>query len=257
MNNPKRPKKPLSTSWEPVENWYQGIVGEEGHYYHRQIILPGISKLMESPASVLDLACGQGVLSRYLPREVEYTGIDASASFIKIAKASNKNSLHQFRCADITKSFNLDKKDFTHATIILAVQNLEYPLEAFKNCHRHLAPQGTLILVINHPCFRIPRQSSWGVDLEKKLQYRRIDRYMSQMSIPIQTRPGKEKDTSKTLSFHYPLFIFTKWLKEAGFVIDVIEEWCSDKASTGKNAKMENRAREEIPLFMAIRSIKN
>jgi len=37
-------------------------------------------------------------------------------------------------------------------------------------------------------------------------------------------------------------------------VIEKIEEWASDKDSVGKAAKMENRARAEIPLFMAIQA---
>jgi hypothetical protein len=45
-------------------------------------------------------------------------------------------------------------------------------------------------------------------------------------------------------------------LKDAGFVIDTIEEWTSDKESEGRAGKMENRSRAEIPLFMAIKAIK-
>jgi len=41
-------------------------------------------------------------------------------------------------------------------------------------------------------------------------------------------------------------------LKEAGFVIEMLDEWCSDKQSTGSKAKMENRSRDEIPMFLAI-----
>jgi hypothetical protein len=90
------------------------------------------------------------------------------------------------------------------------------------------------------------------VDEQQKLQYRRIDRYMSSMEIPIQMEPGKGKGSQTTYSFHHPLTKYSHWLKEAGFVIELIDEWCSDKMSQGKTAKMENRSREEIPLFMVI-----
>ena len=33
---------------------------------------------------------------------------------------------------------------------------------------------------------------------------------------------------------------------------EINEEWISDKRSMGKRAGMENRAREEFPLFLAI-----
>jgi hypothetical protein len=106
--------------------------------------------------------------------------------------------------------------------------------------------------VLNHPCFRIPRQSSWGVDLEKKIQYRRIDRYFSSMKIPIQSHPSKGAQSSHTSSFHHSLSRYVQWLKQTGFVIETMDEWCSDKKSTGKHAKMEDTSRAEFPLFLAI-----
>jgi hypothetical protein len=72
------------------------------------------------------------------------------------------------------------------------------------------------------------------------------------MKIPIQMHPGKGQSSSQTLSFHHSLSDYSRWLKEAGFTIDLIEEWCSNKVSEGRAAKMENRSRQEIPLFMAI-----
>ena len=255
INRLRKPAHP-STSWEPVEKWYHGLVGEEGHYYHRQIILPGVLKLMGQPSAVLDLACGTGVLARHLPTDAVYTGVDAAPSLIKAAKDHTKNPKHDFFIADITKPLKLKRQDYSHATIILALQNLEFPEQAIINAYKHLRPQGTLILVLNHPCFRIPRQSSWQVDESKKIQYRRIDRYYTDMKIPIHAHPSQGGESQTSLSFHHPLSAYSQWLFKAGFYIEIIEEWCSDKISTGKAAKMENRSREEFPLFMAIRAVK-
>ena len=98
--------------------------------------------------------------------------------------------------------------------------------------------------------------SLWGIDEAAKLQYIKINRYMTPMKIPLQAHPSKGQGSPTTISFHYPLSDYSKWLYEAGFVIDLIEEWISDKVSTGKTARMENRSREEFPLFLAIRAIK-
>lgn len=239
------------TSWEPVQTWYQKIVGSEGHYYHRQVILPNLKKWLEEATAVLDLACGNGVLTAIIPQECIYTGIDISPSLIKAAKTRKKD----FIVGDVTKSLKLDKK-YSHAVILLALQNLEHPQKALENAYNHLEKQGQLLIVLNHPCFRIPRQTSWGVDKEKKIQYRRIDRYMSSMHIPILINPGKGDDSEKSLSYHISLSTLTKHLHDKGFAIELIEEWCSDKVSEGGAAKMENRSREEIPLFMALKCIK-
>lgn len=248
-----------NSSWESVGNWYDKIVGDAGHYYHQQIILPGVLRLLNfnktKPARVLDLACGQGILSRKLPKETTYVGVDASPTLIKAAAKYTSSKKHTFITQDVTKSLDLPK-DFTHAAIILALQNIANPLAVFQNFNLHLVKNGKLVIVLNHPCFRIPRQSSWQIDEKKKTQYRRIDRYYTPLEIPIQAHPS-QKDSTATMTFHHPLSSYTLWLKEAGFVIEHMEEWLSDKMSTGKNAKMENRARKEFPLFLTLVAQKN
>ncbi len=249
-------KRNSSTSWQKVGKWYNEAVGKEGHYYHQALIIPKVLRLLnfsaEQQASLLDLACGQGVLSRHLPPKVSYVGVDAAAQLITAAKQYHHPSSHQFIHGDVTQNLSLSPEAFSHATLILALQNIEHPLAVFKNASFCLKSNAYFVIVINHPCFRIPRQSSWMIDEENKIQYRRIDRYMSSMKIPIQTHPGKGKDSPQTWSFHHSLSDYSRWLKEAGFVIELIEEWCSDKVSEGRAAKMENRSRQEIPLFMAI-----
>lgn len=246
---------PGKTSWEPVQKWYRNVVGEDGHYYHQHIILPGLMRILNlkpsNASSILDLACGQGILGRQVPETMKYTGVDISSSLVKDARKQDGSSHHTYLVADITKPLSLNQK-FSHGTIILALQNIEHPLLALKNAGNHIEKGGKLIIVLNHPCFRIPRQSSWQIDEGKKLQYRRIDRYFSPMEIPIQAHPSKGEQSSSTLTFHHPISAYSKWLKEAGFFIEEIEEWCSDKVSTGKAAKMENRSREEFPLFLTI-----
>jgi hypothetical protein len=71
------------------------------------------------------------------------------------------------------------------------------------------------------------------------------------MEIPITAHPG-ERFSAQTLSYHHSISDYFKMLKEAGFTIELIEEWTSDKESIGRNSKMENRARNEFPLFMAL-----
>jgi len=236
------------TSWETSSSWYDKIVGDKGHYYHQHVIIPGILKLLQLKPGhrLLDLACGQGVLARYLPQNVDYVGIDASFSLIQEAQ---KKSHHHFIVGDVSKPLNEGK--FTHVSIILALQNIEEGGAVVKNAAVHLEKDGKCIIVLNHPCFRIPRQSAWGVDETKKLQYRRIDRYLSPLKIPIQTHPGTQ-NSEKTWTFHHCLSDYTRWLQASGFVIEVIEEWVSNKKSLGGQARMENRSREEFPLFLAI-----
>lgn len=248
--------KEMHSSWETSSSWYDKIVGSKGHYYHQQVIIPGVLKLLEKEKKtqpyLLDLACGQGILSRHIPKAMKYLGIDVSPSLIDAAKKHSVQKSHQFYLHDLNHPLDLPFKDFSHATCILALQNISHPNMLFKTAHSHLRIGGTFILVMNHPCFRIPRQSSWGIDEQKKSQYRRIDRYMSPLKIPIRTQPSKEEASEETISFHYPLSFYTEQLHQAGFSLQWIEEWCSDKKSTGRTAAMENRSRQEFPLFITL-----
>lgn len=249
------------TSWEKVHAWYDKSVGDEGHYYHQHVVLPGVIKLLDLPKEstrihLLDLACGNGVLAHRIPAYAHYTGIDVAPSLIKAACKNDTAAHHNYLVGDITQPLPTKQTDYTHAAIVLAVQNLEHPHQAFHNAAKHLQTGGKLVIAMNHPCFRIPRQSSWKVDEAQKIQFRRIDRYSTAMKIPIHTNPSKGNQSETTWSFHHPLASYAQWLNEAGFAIDLIEEWHSDKLSTGKMATMENRSREEIPLFLAIRATK-
>lgn len=239
------------SSWKNVAKWYDTIVSKEGHYYHQHVVIPGVLKLLglKETSSLLDLACGQGILARHVP--CKYLGIDGADELIK---AAQKHSKHKFQVHDLTLPLKLSET-FSHAAIVLALQNIFPQNTVIDIAREHLEPGGSLVIVINHPCFRIPRQTHWGVDEAKKLQYRRVDRYLCPMKIPILVNPGKP-DSEKTWSYHSSLSDLSRLFFKGGFYIAEMEEWVSDKTSTGAKAKMENFARNEFPLFLAFRLVK-
>lgn len=255
-------------SWQKVAPWYSRITrGGEGHYYHEHVVIPGVLKLLNlNPGSkLLDIACGNGVLGKVVPGGIEYTGVDIAPSLVNEAKRTDRNPKHQYLIADVTKPLPLRNlgEGWTHAVIILALQNISNPFAVLQNVSKLLiaspaeasAKAGKLVIVLNHPAFRIPRQSSWGIDEARRIQYRRVDKYMSPMEIPINMNPS-DRNSPITTSYHFPISTYSKMLKDAGFAIDLIEEWTSDKESQGRAARMENRGRSEIPLFLAIEAFK-
>jgi hypothetical protein len=116
---------------------------------------------------------------------------------------------------------------------------------------------GSLYIVLNHPAFRVPKESSWGWDEAEKKQYRRVDRYLSELKISIQMHPG-DKPSQYTTSFHRPLQYYFKALYKAGFSVQLMEEWNSHKQSQkGPRAEAEDIARKEIPLFLCLVVVKS
>src|SRR5215207_7718507 len=84
-----RPAAMPTTDWGGVAEWYDRLVGDEGSEYHREVVLPGVVRLLSLPrgATVVDVACGQGVLARQLhERGFKVTGIDAAAELIRAAR---------------------------------------------------------------------------------------------------------------------------------------------------------------------------
>ena len=242
------------TSWQNVSEWYNKAVGIEGHYYHQHVILPQTLRLLDlhEGDSLLDLACGQGVLARQIPINIPYAGIDIAPDLIDQAKRLDKSRNHSYHTGDVSRKLPIQKADFTHAAIILALQNINDPRGVIRNARTHLSPKGRLLIVLNHPSFRIPRQTTWGIDEQNKSQYRRVNVYLTPTKIPITTHPGRGTQSQITWSYHFPLSHYSQLLSENGFVIEKLEEWASDKQSIGAAAKMENRARNEFPLFLSI-----
>jgi len=271
---PKRParsaprKAPQNTSWENVAGWYDKLLEGEGTY-QKELILPNLLRLMDIRRgdAVLDLACGPGFFAReFAARGAVVTGADASTALIAIAK---KNAIAPAG-AGMTSTpgsavFHIASADAlpflkngveNKAAIVLALQNIENVAGVLRECARVIKKGGELYIVLNHPAFRVPKASGWGWDEKEKAQYRRVDRYLSELKVPIQMHPG-DKPSQHTTSFHRPLQYYFKALNKAEFSVSMMEEWNSHKKSQeGPRAKAEDVARKEIPLFLCLVAVK-
>jgi ubiquinone/menaquinone biosynthesis C-methylase UbiE len=250
--------KAPTTDWSGVAGWYDQLVGESGSEYHQQVVLPGTLRLLAPRAgeAIADIACGQGVLCRLLAeRGVEATGIDAARPLIETARQRSDPAIRYF-VGDARALDFLPAERFDAAACILAIQNMHPIQPVFAGVARMLKPLGRLVLVMMHPSFRGAKETSWGWDAAREVQYRRVDRYLLPRKSPIVARPGEAPEVY-TWTFHKPLESYVKALRISGLWIDAIEEWASHKTSTsGPRAAAENAARKEIPMFMAIRAVK-
>jgi ubiquinone/menaquinone biosynthesis C-methylase UbiE len=244
------------TEWDQAARWYSTVVGDQGSDYQRSLIFPGAFRMLavKKGDRVLDLACGPGAFSRYMSKKgMRVEGLDASEQLLSYAAARSPASI-RFHHADASEPGSFGDAVFDAIACLMALQNMEDIQPVMKNAAAWLKPGGRLVLVVTHPCFRIPRQTHWGWDEEKKMEYRRVDRYASEMVIPILTPPFARSKVF-TSTYHRPLESYFKALVEAGLGVDGLEEWVSKKESApGKRSRGENRARREIPLFLALRA---
>ena len=241
-----------------MAEWYDRLVGDEGSEYQREVVFPGVLRLLalQRGEPAVDEACGQGALCRvFHERGVEVTGVDAAEPLVRAARERGPAAI-RYHVGDARDLSFLPPDYFAAAACVLAIQNIHPIRPVFEGARRALRVGGRLVVVMMHPCFRGPKETSWGWDEQRKVQYRRVDRYLRPRKSPIVTHPGKSPDLY-TWSFHRPIEAYVKALRQAGLLVDALEEWPSHKKSApGPRAAAENVAREEIPMFLAIRAVK-
>lgn len=248
-------QKNKDTSWQIIAKKYDRLLKNDGDFFHKEVILPKLLENMklDKYSTILDIACGQGVFERALPEVKSYVGFDLSKDLINYAVGRKKYKFSRFFVAD-AQSFHVNQK-FDTAVIILALQNIPDYRKVFGNISKHLIVNGRFYIVINHPYFRIPKYTSWEIDEKSNIQFRKSAKYLIPAEIEIDMIPHKTDEinnTMKTYSYHYSLSDYTEALYETGFLIEKIEEWTSPKVSEGKFAEMENKARNEFPVFMML-----
>ena len=260
MKNFRQPhRKPaIRTSWEGVADWYGGHLRESDALL-KTVVYPAALKALGELKSktLLDIACGEGAFSRLAAGAgAKVTGFDAAPSLVAQAKRLAPTNASYF-VADAEEFFlKLNGEKFDAACCLLAIQNIREPRRVFRDAASALKPGGILVVAMNHPCFRVPRQSSWGFENARQIQYRRIDMYMSDLNVPIIAHPGQAR-SAKTLSYHRPLSHYVNEMSSRGLAIIEMQELVSDRLSdSGPRAKAENRARREIPMFLLIKAVK-
>jgi ubiquinone/menaquinone biosynthesis C-methylase UbiE len=245
-----------NTSWGNVAEWYTAYLNDPDNY-QAQVILPNLLRIMEitSGEKILDLACGSGFFSKsFIEKDASVMGVDISPELIAQAKALVPSAhfiVSPAHDLSVIKGGSIDK-----IVIVLAIQNIKEAKEVFAECAQVLKPGGKIYVVMNHPIFRIPKGSSWEWDKDGK-QYRRIDYYLSEKTLPIDMEPGKTGKKNETISFHRSLQYYFKLLTNSGFAVSRLEEWISHKKSqAGPRQKEEDRMRKEIPLFLFLEAKK-
>ncbi|HEY1037381.1 MAG TPA: methyltransferase domain-containing protein [Candidatus Paceibacterota bacterium] len=258
------------TSWGKVADWYDEYLDSDDSY-QKAVILPNLLRILDPKKSdtMLDIACGQGFFTERFARNASKVfASDISGELVgkaqrRFAGEGIKNASFYVKPAhdlSFLPAGSIDK-----ATCVLAAQNIKELDGMFKEAARAITKGGKLVLVLNHPSFRVPQGSDWHFnnDVARKehdpnvgKQGRVVYQYLNEAMIKIDMNPGTKQGEGKkqfTISYHRPLQVFVKWLTKHGFAVTRIEEWSSHKKSQpGPKAKAEDAARKEIPLFMCI-----
>lgn len=241
-----------NTSWGNVADWYDDTIKDDNSF-QTHVIAPNMQRLLNitKGQSVLDVACGSGFFSKYCSEAgATVTGIDIAPELIAIATGLRLPHA-TFSVGNVETLPTVADKSIDTAFCILALQNIRNVSSVFKEVNRTLKPGGRFLVVLNHPTFRIPKQSSWGWDEATKTEYRRIDGYLTESQTEIDMTPGSQTKKELTVSFHRSLQYYFKVATNAGFTVSRLEEWISHREPpAGKTFAARNKARKEFPLFL-------
>jgi len=146
--------------YDEFAEWYERWIGDAPPLIAAQAgLLPAVAG-----ARVLDLACGQGRMSRYLARlGADVLGVDVSAAMLGKARAAGPAGITYLR-ADVTGDPAWwDGRPFDGCTCELGLMDIDDLAGALATVAAVLRPGGWFVASIVHPCFpgNERGQSSW------------------------------------------------------------------------------------------------
>jgi len=263
---------PQNLGWDQVAGWYDYLIASGGSDHHERTVIPGVERLLEllPGERCLDVACGQGILLDQLARRPDHGplfGVDASPNLVQSAARTlgQHASIMVGDARDLPAlSAAQDWAPFDAVACVLALMNIDDLAAVCSGLHAVLRPGGRVVISILHPAFRSPQTTAWGWTTDERtavpVQFRRVDRYMSERASPIVMNPGRVAAGERpitTTTHHRPIAAYINALANAGLLVDAMEEWSSQRTSApGPRAEAENIARAEIPMFLAIRARK-
>lgn len=256
MSEKSRRKRP--SGWDAVATWYNGWMGEGGSHHHQKVAVPALLEMLQPQPHehILDIGAGQGVLAPHIAKAgAKYTGVDVSPKLLEYARKHHgkHGRFIQADSANLQSNAFLEAGSFDAVIFLLSIQDMNPLEDVVQSAVWALKPHGRAILFMTHPAFRIPRQSGWGYDEGRKLQYRRVDRYITPLPVPMKSYVGQ--DSGVTISFHRPVSAYVNVLAEQGLLIDRMEEIPIGEHSLKPNrTRAEKLADAEIPLFLGLRA---
>jgi 2-polyprenyl-3-methyl-5-hydroxy-6-metoxy-1,4-benzoquinol methylase len=171
---------------------------------------------------ICDLACGQGLMARYLARRGgRVTGIDLSEKLLEAARryeAAEPLGIGYQR-GDAQSLTHTPDAVFDGMVCHLALMDIPDLAATFRAVYRVLRPEGWFVFSITHPCFQMP---TWGPpDQEFVTEGSEASRYFREGFWRSDYPHGVR---GKVGAYHRTLSTYLNTLSDASFVLERLIE---------------------------------
>lgn len=220
-------------AWNANAAFWDSHMGE-GNSFHQTLLLPSMERLLtlQSGEHVLDVACGNGQLSRWMTEKgARVVGIDLSEQLIEIArnKSSRGGEKIDYRVVDASDGSALRRlgpKSYDAIVCNMALMdmpNLDPLAGAIPSL---LKPGGRFIFSVMHPCFntgdvrKVASESEVGGVLRETLGVE-VRRYLTArkvMGLAMVDQPAPQP------YFERPLHALLNPFLRSALVLDALEE---------------------------------
>jgi ubiquinone/menaquinone biosynthesis C-methylase UbiE len=226
----------VRVGWDALAAWRDSRMSEEGDLWHRALIDPTLLRVVGSVRGlrILDLACGNGYLTRRWARQGAKTvvGVEASRPTLGFARRREqaRPSGARFLERDASNLEGIPDAAFDLVVANMALQDIRDAAGTVKEVARVLAPHGRFVFSVSHPCFDLDDRSAWVVERMKEhdgtfhdVVWRKVRQYRDERTVRVPWRIS-EDETGSTIAYHRTLATYARILREAGLAIVRLEE---------------------------------
>ena len=219
---------PELRSWNEMAAWFDARQGDEGDRWHRELIYPCVKRMAGNVAGLrtLDLACGNGSLTRWLRRQgAAVIGSDATLELLQHARrreSENMLGIEYVHC-DAARLEFAATAEFDLVLCTMALMDMPDAESPIREIARVMKPDARAIICISHPCFDVPENSEWLVETTGTggvSAWRKVRRYREIFAAPI----GWSNKDFFTLTYHRPLQWYFRALCSAELCVTAFEE---------------------------------
>jgi ubiquinone/menaquinone biosynthesis C-methylase UbiE len=237
----------MADSWNTIADWYAELLraGSAMHDFARDILLDCLPDDLPDQR-ILDLGCGEGILTRAVAaRSASVIGIDPAPRMIHHARAAeaDRRTGAVYAVDDGCTLSTVPTSSVEWVIAGLSLNNVPDLPAALTAVRRVLVAGGRLVFTVPHPCFEVPH-ATW-TEAEDGTPRRVIGSYLAEGF----WRSANPEGARRAGNQHRTLSTYVTGLTGHGFTIEAMAEPAPNAQLTAQQPQ-----RAGLPPFLLVQA---